>query len=80
MLERDDSQFVLPPSYTISARLTDRRALDRLGGEYFYNRQDLASQWDAFAKYRKAKASWLELYLGGTADHVLRHQPVRRQD
>ena len=36
----------------ISARLTDRRALDRLGGEYFYNRQDLASQWDAFAKYR----------------------------
>ncbi len=63
VLERDDSQFVLPPSYTISARLTDRRALDRLGGEYFYNRQDLASQWDAFAKYR-SEGQLAELYLG----------------
>lgn len=79
VLERDDSQFVLPPSYTISARLTDRRALDRLGGEYFYNRQDLASQWDAFAKYR-SEGQLAEPVPGRTADHVLRHQPVRRQD
>ncbi|MDF5988165.1 hypothetical protein P4131_30145 [Pseudomonas aeruginosa] len=80
VLERDDSQFVLPPSYTISARLTDRRALDRLGGEYFYNRQDLAQPVGCLAKYRSGRPAGRAV-PGRTADHLPADiSPVRRQD
>ncbi|CAM4235718.1 DUF3857 domain-containing transglutaminase family protein [Kerstersia similis] len=63
VLEREDSTFVVQPGYVIKARLTDGRALERRGGQYFYDREDLAGQWEAFVKYR-SEGQLADLYQG----------------
>ncbi|AZV95393.1 cysteine protease [Bordetella sp. J329] len=63
VLEREESTFVVPASYAVAARLTDRRALERRGGQYTYSREDLAGQWEAFAKYR-SEGQMADLYQG----------------
>lgn len=63
VLECDDSQFVLLFSYMISVRFIDCCVFDWFGGEYFYNCQDLVSQWDVFVKYC-SEGQLVELYLG----------------
>ena len=62
-LERDDSQFVIPPRYQIKASLTDLHALYLFGGQYIYNREDLSQHWDAFSKYR-IEGQLADIYLG----------------
>ncbi|CAK7027874.1 MAG: hypothetical protein KER_01133 [Kerstersia gyiorum] len=62
-LERDDSTFVVQPGYVIKAQLTDGRALERRGAQYFYDREDLAGQWEAFIKYR-SEGQLADLYQG----------------
>lgn len=63
VLEREDSTFVVQPGYVIKARLTDGRALERRGGQYFYDREDLAGPWEAFIKYR-SEGQLADLYQG----------------
>ncbi|MFC0228927.1 DUF3857 domain-containing transglutaminase family protein [Serratia aquatilis] len=62
-LQREDSLFVIPASYRVNATLTDLHALDILGNQYIYNREDLAKEWDAFAKYR-SEGQLADIYLG----------------
>lgn len=62
-LQREDSLYVIPTSYRVNASFTDLHALDILGNQYIYNRQDLAKEWDTFAKYR-SEGQLADLYLG----------------
>lgn len=63
ILQRGETQFIIPPSYSIKANLMDLRALDVVGSQYIYTRQDLANQWDGFSKYR-SEGQLADIYLG----------------
>lgn len=62
-LQRDESQFVIPPQYRIEAKLTDLHGLELIGGQYTYQRQSLAQNWHAFAAYR-LEGQLADIYLG----------------
>ncbi|WON78623.1 DUF3857 domain-containing transglutaminase family protein [Serratia sp. UGAL515B_01] len=61
-LKRDESRFVLPASYRVTASLIDLSALDILRNQYIYSRDDLAEQWNELSKYRR-EGQLADLYI-----------------
>ncbi|MFL1549003.1 DUF3857 domain-containing transglutaminase family protein [Pseudomonas sp. D47] len=69
---RQPTTFVMHDGYTISAKMNDQRALEKLGNNYVYTDQSLKGRWDGFINYRR-HGQQADLYLGNpeTIDFTL---------
>ncbi|AZF04767.1 DUF3857 domain-containing transglutaminase family protein [Pseudomonas sp. R5-89-07] len=52
-ISRQATGFVVHDGYSVSARLTDKRALEKLGNDYVYTDPSLKDRWDGYINYRR---------------------------
>ncbi|MFA5490790.1 MAG: DUF3857 domain-containing transglutaminase family protein [Candidimonas sp.] len=60
---RDELGFTVPPAYEAKVALTDLNPLDKVSGQYVYQRDDLRIMWEQFANYVR-EGQQADIYLG----------------
>ena len=71
-ITRAPTAFVVHDGYTVSARMNDQRALEKLANDYVYTDESLKGHWDGFTNYRRT-GQQADLYLGNpeTTDYTI---------
>lgn len=62
-ITRPPSAFVVHDGYSVSARMNDQRALEKLGNDYVYTDPSLQDRWEGYINYRR-QGQQADLYLG----------------
>ena len=70
-ITRQPTAFVVHDGYTVTARLNDQRALEKLGNDYVYTDEPLKARWDGFINYRR-HGQQADIYLGNPETHDYR--------
>ena len=52
-VSRAATGFVVHDGYSITANMSDQRALEKLGNDYVYSDESLKGRWDTFIDYRR---------------------------
>lgn len=63
VITRPATGFVVTDGYTVTARMNDRRALEKLANGYLYTDGSLKNHWDEQINYRR-NGQQADLYLG----------------
>lgn len=62
-ITREPTEFVVHDGYSVSARMNDQRALEKLGNDYVYTDPSLQDRWESYINYRR-QGQQTDLYLG----------------
>ncbi|CRM87034.1 Transglutaminase-like superfamily protein [Pseudomonas sp. 22 E 5] len=67
-ITRPATGFVVHDGYTVTAKMNDQHALEKLANDYVYSDESLKGRWDGFINYRR-QGQQAELDLGNPQTH-----------
>lgn len=67
-ITRPPTAFVVHDGYTVTARMTDQRALEKLANDYVYTDESLKGRWDGLINYRR-QGQQADIDLGNPETH-----------
>lgn len=62
-ITREPTRFVVHDGYSVTARMNDQRALEKLANDYVYTDPSLKDRWEGYINYRR-QGQQADIYLG----------------